>query len=234
MDALNQLPNYLIRGEQWAAFWNVYESYMNYNWTASVPLSQLKFNWSQHQQDSFQAVKALYHSQATQEELAWFNEFDLERVLRAARSYYMVLYGYYGKGFVSGFKDSRYVCGRSFESGRCAEFFHGFMDFLRKLCLDVKVIFNSRTSASRDDNAKLYDMDPSKQEDDWARDLAETHRLYDAYAAAHGGHVLRVLYEDMFHPQKNATVARQLLEFLREDPNTPITFNRMPPAKVGP
>lgn len=28
MDALNQIPNYLIRGEQHGALWNVYESYM--------------------------------------------------------------------------------------------------------------------------------------------------------------------------------------------------------------
>ncbi|GIL90750.1 hypothetical protein Vretifemale_18427, partial [Volvox reticuliferus] len=228
MDALNQLPHYLIRGEQWAAFWNIYESYLNFRWTTTEPLSQLKFNWTAYQDASFETIKSLYDHEAPKEKLPWFNEFPQERIIAAIQSYYAILYGYYGQSFVSGFKDSRYVCGRSFSTGRCAEFFNGFLPFLRSLCLEVKVLLNTRSSPSLSTNMKLYSMERSQSEEDFLRDLNETHALYDSYVAGNPDHAFRVFYEDMFDPDKNATLAMQLLEFLGEDPTTPIRFNRMP------
>ncbi|GLI71555.1 hypothetical protein VaNZ11_016794 [Volvox africanus] len=228
MDALNQLPHYLIRGEQWAAFWNIYESYLNFKWTTTEPQSQLKFNWTAYQDASLETIKNLYNQEAPREKLPWFNEFPQERIIAAIRSYYAVLYGYYGQSFVSGFKDSRYVCGRSFTTDRCAEFFNGFLPFLRSLCNKVKVLFNTRTSASLSANMKLYDMDRSRSEEDFLKELNETHALYDSYVAGNSDHAFRVFYEDMFDPAKNTTLAMEILEFLDEDPATPIRFNRMP------
>ncbi|GFR42806.1 hypothetical protein Agub_g3695 [Astrephomene gubernaculifera] len=207
----------------------------NFNWTVTVPLSQKKFNWSEHQEASFHGIKHLYDEGAAVEKLSWFNEFSTERVMAAARSYYAVLYGYYGKNFVSGFKDSRYVCGHSFQSGRCQEVFLGFMTFLRNICLDVKMIFNSRASASFGANSKLYDREPRNTQEAFVRDLNETHALYDAYVRSNPDHALRVFYEDMYDAEKNATLVRQLLQFLGEDnklPANPIRFNRMPPSST--
>ncbi|GFR51935.1 hypothetical protein Agub_g14456 [Astrephomene gubernaculifera] len=231
MDALNQLPNYLIRGEQYAAIWNIYESYMNFNWTIADPLSQLKFNWSERPHATFKEVKDLYDKEAVTEKLPWFNEFNLDRIMAAARTYYAILYGYYGKGFVSGFKDSRYVCGESFESWRCAEVFNGFMTFLRKLCLDVKVVFNTRTSDSFESNTRLFHQMARFSVDEFSKNLKETHRLFNDYAKNNPDLAFHVFYEEMYDAQKNATLARNLLQFLKEDPSFPIRFTRMPASR---
>nr|ADI46940.1 MTM0775 [Volvox carteri f. nagariensis] len=228
MDALNQLPHYLIRGEQYAAFWNVYESFMNFRWTTNEPSNQGLFNWTAYKYAPLSTIKGLYNREAPHVELPWFNEFPQERIFVAARSYYAALYGFYGGNFVSGFKDSRFVCGKSFSRGRCSELFGGFMHFLQTICLDVKVLLNTRASSSLASNRKLYAMSRDQSEEDFLRDLNETHSLYDSYLSQNSDHAFRVFYEDLYNPSRNTTLAKRLLEFLGEESSTPIRFTRMP------
>nr|ADI46849.1 MTF0992 [Volvox carteri f. nagariensis] len=196
MDALNQIPHYLIRGEQWAAFWNIYEAFLNFEWTMTEPVCQRVFNWTTYNFAELGLVKELYDMEAPRQKLPWFNEFPQERLLAAIRSYYNVLYGYYGRNLVSGFKDSR-----------CVSSFNGFMAFLRTLCLDVKVLLNTRLPSSFGTSMKIHGMEQSLPEDDFRKDLMETYALFDSYVTRNTDHAFRVFYEDMHDPAVSKSLA---------------------------
>ncbi|KAG2486806.1 hypothetical protein HYH03_014605 [Edaphochlamys debaryana] len=198
-------------------------------YTITKPLSQIQFNWSQHHNDSLTEIKSLYGQRAVAEKLPWFTEFTLERVKAAAQAYYTVLYGQYGKGVVSGFKDSLYMCGRSFSLNptECSIQFDSFIRFLRDLCLDVKLIFNSRFESSLSANAKLVARE-RRQPERMQAELNATLDLWDAYVLDHPNHAMRIYYDDLYDAQRNVTIAQALLSFLGEDPKTPVSFARMP------
>ncbi|GIL61714.1 hypothetical protein Vafri_16111 [Volvox africanus] len=238
MDALNQIPNYLVRGEHWRAVGNMYDAYRRFqDVLATAERHSLRFDSANT--DSFYSAKQVYGTKLASragKDLGLFNEFGSDRVLQATRAYYASLYGYYGEDVVSGFKEIRYVCGKFLPAAReCGIEFQSFMAFLQSLCIDVKLIFNSRTAASTVPNLKLYLMDQSGRRSplDFAHDLGATHTLYDYYARKNPSNAFRVYMEDMFNPQKNATLARDLLTFLGEDPQTPIAFDRMPSWSTG-
>ncbi|GLI71052.1 hypothetical protein VaNZ11_015967 [Volvox africanus] len=238
MDALNQIPNYLVRGEHWRAVGNMYDAYRRFQ-DALMAAERHSLRFDGGNVDSVYSIKQVYDTKlATQagKDLGLFNEFGSDRVLQATRAYYASLYGYYGEDVVSGFKEIRYVCGKFLPAARkCGLQFQSFMGFLQSLCTDVKLIFNSRNTALTVTNLKLYLMDQSNLRDplDFALDLGATHTLYDYYVRKNPSHAFRVYMEDMFDPQKNATLARDLLTFLGEDPKTPIAFDRMPPWNTG-
>ncbi|GIM13675.1 hypothetical protein Vretimale_16740, partial [Volvox reticuliferus] len=194
LDAVNQLPNYLIRGEQGGAFWYLYMS-----WRLLVQSAKHAYEFHTHAKQaavrfgerpsgwlSFNTVKQVYDTYAVRKKLPWFNDMHHSRVTDAARAFYLAAYGYHGPGIVSGFKEIRFVCGRAFPSPGCNyEDFDDFLQFLRSLCTDVKVLLNSRSSAAIADNGKLGKMlvrngvinDTAKFE----ADLTVTHSWYDRY-----------------------------------------------------
>ncbi|GIL93110.1 hypothetical protein Vretifemale_20561 [Volvox reticuliferus] len=100
------------------------------------------------------------------------------------------------------------------------------------LLVQLQVLLNSRSSAAIADNGKLGKMlvrngvinDTAKFE----ADLTVTHSWYDRYVKEHPSSGFRVLMEDMFNPEKNATLARRLLKFLGESTEREISFVRMP------
>ncbi|KAG2423025.1 hypothetical protein HYH02_015374 [Chlamydomonas schloesseri] len=144
---------------------------------------------------------------------------------------------------VSGFKEVRFVRGRAFHSESSTyDDFDNFIQFLRLLCTDMKVLLNSRASASLEDNYKLegmlsYNGVLKTNNETFLRDLQLTHEWYDRYAEAHPDHAFRVTMEDMFNPEVNGTLVRRLISFLGESPDAypHVVFNRMPtwsnPAK---
>ncbi|GLI63199.1 hypothetical protein VaNZ11_006098, partial [Volvox africanus] len=241
LDAVNQLPNYLIRGEQGGAFWYLYVAwrmlvssakhageFQSYAKAAAERFGDRPSGWL-----SFKSVKQIYEAYAVQKKLPWFNDMHHSRLTDAARAFYLAAYGYHGSGIVSGFKEVRFVCGRAFPSPSCNyKEFDNFLRFLRSLCTDVKVLFNSRSSAAHTDNMKLGNMlarngvinDTAQFE----ADLNVTHSWYDRYVKEHPCCGFRVLMEDMFNPEKNVTLARQLLKFLGESTRRKISFVRMP------
>ncbi|GFR50037.1 hypothetical protein Agub_g12076 [Astrephomene gubernaculifera] len=227
MDALNQIPHYLIRGETWVAHGNLFSAYQHLREARTSP-GQEFFHFAKIR-ERFKDVKLAYGKRAETTRLPFFNEFSEDRVLLATRAYYTVLYGHYGKDVVSGFKEIRYVCGVYFNQTRCDEHFQEFVGFLRGMCHDVKFLFNTRLSASLESNIKRFQMfDNVTFATDFTHLLNKTHTLYDNYAMQHSDHAFRVYMEDMFNIERNATLARNLLQFLGEDTSIPIRFNRMP------
>ncbi|GFR45866.1 hypothetical protein Agub_g7317 [Astrephomene gubernaculifera] len=245
MDSLNQLPNYFIRGEQEAAFYHLFMTwrmlkrswYRSREFNASIQAFEARRGPGAAAHLRYGKVKEVYDKYAVKKKLPWFNDLHPERLLEAVRGFYAATYGYHGAGTVSGFKEVRFVRGRAL-TGTDASYqgFVEFVHFLRMLCLDVKVLLNSRASASLDDNYKLVDMLERNgvlealhaDNATFVRDLEITHGWYDRYAAEYPDHAFRVIMEDMFDAKKNATLARRLLSFLGEDPATPIRFDRMP------
>ncbi|GIL48621.1 hypothetical protein Vafri_5094 [Volvox africanus] len=228
MDALNQIPNYLIRGENWAAHYNLFNAYQR---MSSIPQSpgQSYIHWREHRQASFHTVKSLYEAQAYQRKLPFFHEFQVDRVLIATRAYYKVLFGHYGNGVVAGFKETRYVCGTAFGSNQCSEQFSAYLHFLRRTCIRTKVFLLSRTDNSVHANPDIFEPLTGGQKLLAERDLERTHQLYDDYVRNNPEHAFRVHMEGMFDHKRNATLARNILTFLQEDPFLPIQFTRMPP-----
>ncbi|GIL86031.1 hypothetical protein Vretifemale_14312 [Volvox reticuliferus] len=98
MDALNQIPNYLIRGEHWRAVGNMYDAYRRFQ-EALKASEHHSLQLDGGQLDSFDAVKHVYGTKlASYNDLGLFNEFGSDRVLQATQAYYATLYGYYGEG----------------------------------------------------------------------------------------------------------------------------------------
>ncbi|GFR50041.1 hypothetical protein Agub_g12088 [Astrephomene gubernaculifera] len=228
MDALNQIPHYLIRGETWRAHGNLFDAYQHLCEARTSP-GQEFFHFA-NIRERYIDVKLAYGKLAETTKLPFFNEFSEDRILLATRAYYTVLYGHYGKDVVTGFKEIRYVCGELyFNQTRCGEHFQKFVRFLRGMCHDVKFLFNTRLSASLESNVKRFQMfNNATFAADFTHLLNETHTLYDNYAMQHSDHAFRVYMEDMFNIKRNATLARNLLQFLGEDTTIPIRFNRMP------
>ncbi|GLC49888.1 hypothetical protein PLESTB_000319700 [Pleodorina starrii] len=248
VDALNHLPHYLIRGEQKGAFWFLYQAWRALERVTHVQnefqslqrKAEERFGERSASRLTYDTVKKAYDTYAVQTKLPWFNDLHLVRLTDAARAFYAETYGYHGPGIVSGFKEIRFVCGQAFPSPGCRySDFVKFLRFLRQLCTDVKLLLNSRSSHSAADNAKLIGMMPwasllspkcgTNDTASFEQDLATTHEWYDRYVQEHRSSAFRVVMEDMFDPQRNATLARQLLQFLGEDPAAhSISFTRMP------
>ncbi|KXZ52490.1 hypothetical protein GPECTOR_9g534 [Gonium pectorale] len=238
-DALNQLPNYLIRGEQEGAYWYLYLAWrmLESAWSHSTDYRESSAELEAEvgpgaaSRPSFHFVKGVYDRTAVRRKLPWFNDLHPERLLEAVRGFYNATYGYHGPGVVSGFKDIRFVRGRAFPSADSTYAdFANFLAFLRRMCGDVKFLLNSRASSSQDANKKLMNMLdlPESERKGFVQDLRETHAWYDRYAAQNPDHAFRIHMEAMFDPKINGTMARRLLAFLGEDPDTPISFARMP------
>ncbi|GLC39533.1 hypothetical protein PLESTM_000909000 [Pleodorina starrii] len=227
MDALNQIPSFLIRGENWAAHYNLFNAYQR---MSEIPRSpgQSYIDWSEHRQASFHTVKSLYEAQASRRKLPYFHEFQVDRVMIATRVYFKVLFGHFGDGVITGFTETRYVCGLKFSSHRCAEEFNAFLNFLRKTCTRTKVLLLSRSDPSTHANPEVFEPLTGGKRLMAEKDLERTHQLYDEQAEAFPEHTFRIHMEDMFDHQRNATLARNLLLFLQEAPATPIRFMRMP------
>ncbi|KXZ54679.1 hypothetical protein GPECTOR_4g745 [Gonium pectorale] len=169
----------------------------------------------------------MYESKASKQKLPFFNEFHPERVIIASRAYYNTLYGHYGEGIVTGFKEIRYVCGLSLNENECAREFSSFASFLKRLCLDLLLL--TRISSSSHANPQLFEGVPEGyQKSKVERNLQKTFEVYDSYADSHPENAYRLHTEHMFDPQKNATLARNILGFLQEEPTLPIAFTRMP------
>ncbi|GFR51980.1 hypothetical protein Agub_g14507 [Astrephomene gubernaculifera] len=236
MDALNQIPNYLIRGEHWSAFWNLYSAYLRLKEVKFGPGQEL-FEWPKHANDGASEIKQAYERHAPITRLPLFSEIMDDRIMLATRMYYSVLYGHYGEGTVSGFKEIRYVCGTYFgHRATCTENFHAFTRFLRGLCGEVKMIFNTRYTPSLEQNAKLFYMDNTtvgRTANTFQDELVQTHALFDEYTKNNPDHAFRVYLRDMYDPKRNWTLAQNLLQFLGEKQNIPIRFNRMPGWQPG-
>ncbi|GLC45489.1 hypothetical protein PLESTM_001741300 [Pleodorina starrii] len=242
VDALNQLPNYLIRGEQEGGFWFLYLAWRALERAAEhsreIQSLQRKAEAGSRERSAsrltYDTVKKVYDTYAVHTKLPWFSDLNLARLTDAARAFYAETYGYHGPGIVSGFKELRFVCGRAFSSPGCRySDFANFLLFLRQLCTDVKLLLNSRSSHSAADNAKLSSMlfkrGVLNDTASFEQDIVTTHEWYDRYVQEHRSIAFRVMMEDMFDPQRNATLARQLLQFLGEDPAAhSISFTRMP------
>ncbi|KXZ50411.1 hypothetical protein GPECTOR_16g585 [Gonium pectorale] len=254
VDALNQLPNYFIRGEHKAAF-----HYLYLTWRC------LKFTWSMAREfrngtvrvlqaasasadDAsgagsgaaaaasralshvpFDVAKQAYNSVAPTMKLPWFSDVHPDRTKEAMRSFYGMLYGYQGAGFVSGFKEIRYVRNGRFPVPNATYVdFADFIAFLRNMCVDVKVLLNTRAKPDLASNRKLHRM-MGRNHGASAEAFEENMRITHVwYASENPQHSMRVLMEDMFDPKVNATLARNILTFLGEDPNARIDFARMP------
>ncbi|GFR46423.1 hypothetical protein Agub_g7928, partial [Astrephomene gubernaculifera] len=197
MDALNQIPNYLIRGENWAAHLNLFHAYQRLSTLPRAP-GQSYINWAEHRHASFQTVKSLYEGQASSRNLPFFTEFQIDRVIIATRLYYNVLYGRYGDGVVSGFKEIRYVCGISLDSNKCEEHFSQFLAFLRRLCIHVKVLLLTRSLHTYYANPGIFEGLAESLRQKTEKDLEKTHEVYDAFVERYPEVVFRVHTEDMF------------------------------------
>ncbi|GIL74019.1 hypothetical protein Vretimale_5045 [Volvox reticuliferus] len=197
MDALNQIPNYLIRGENWAANYNLFNAYQR---ICSIPRSpgQSYINWREHGHASLHTVKSLYEAQANRRKLPFFHEFDTDRVIIATRVYYKVLFGHFGDGIVTGSKETRYVCGTTFASHKCEEQFSAFLKFLKKICISTKVLLLTRTDHSTHANPDIFEPLTGGEKILMERNLGKTHQLYDEYVSYYPEHAFRVHMEDMF------------------------------------
>ncbi|KAG2485777.1 hypothetical protein HYH03_015489 [Edaphochlamys debaryana] len=236
------IPNYFIRGEQEGAFYYLYLTWrlldISYSHSHDFIDSVKRMEKEQGERAvghmDLKGVKSIYERFAVQKKLPWFNDMHPYRNLEAARNFYTTTYGYHGPDVVSGFKEVRFVRGRAFQPGASSyRDFEGFIRFMRHMCGNVRVLFNSRRSASLDDNWKLEAMltrNGVRKVDKQAfqEDMQITHEWYDKYAKENPEHSMRVIMEDMFDPKVNETLARELLSFLGEDPATPIKFDRMP------
>ncbi|KAG2486803.1 hypothetical protein HYH03_014602 [Edaphochlamys debaryana] len=235
MDALNQIPSHLVRGENYGALHNMLQAAGLLNQSVNAR-NQAMFKW-QHAED-FRTVKAKYHQAAVRHKLPFFSDITEGRVLAATRAWYNVLYGHFGKDVVSGFKEVRFCCGTvggSFPVESCEEQFGELVGFLGRLCVRPKFIFCTRRSTSFEDNRKLYAMREESNrppEDVFMRGVNLTIALYDDYSARNPTRAFRLYTEDMFDPTVNATLAQNMLRFLGERP-TKISFARMPGWSSG-
>eukprot|EP00198_Chlamydomonas_reinhardtii_P011406 XP_001700743.1 predicted protein [Chlamydomonas reinhardtii] len=144
MDAVNQLPRYLVRGEQGGAFHHL--------WLAARQLQEafgesgrgsgrgrlvgeeagageggggvtalVPAGWDESRLD-FGTVKAIYDRHAPLKKLPWFNDFHPKRLADAARAFYATLYHYHLPGQRGQRGQQELVSGFKeirFVSGRC-------------------------------------------------------------------------------------------------------------------
>ncbi|KAG2451752.1 hypothetical protein HYH02_003531 [Chlamydomonas schloesseri] len=245
VDALNQMPHFFVRMEQEGAYWYLYLAWRllekaythSRDFVASVRSVEATAGKTAAAHLSYRAAKGIYEQFATRKKQPWFNDLHPVRMREAIRAFYAITYGYHGPGVVSGFKEVRFVRGRAFSSESSTyDDFEDFINFLRLLCTDMKVLLNSRASASLEDNYKLESMLArngvlkTTSNETFLRDLQLTHEWYDRYAEAHPDHALRVIMEDMFDPEVNGTLVRRLISFMGEPPDAypHVVFNRMP------
>ena len=57
----------------------------------------------------FQQVKDIYNSWATVDKMPWFNDLHPQRVAASFKAQYAAMYGNYGPGRVSGWKEIKYT-----------------------------------------------------------------------------------------------------------------------------
>ncbi|KAG2492901.1 hypothetical protein HYH03_008815 [Edaphochlamys debaryana] len=247
VDAVNQLPGYFVEGEQEGAFYYLYLAWRLLGMAYTHSEDYIKYV---HKMDTrggaegqrlashlpLEEVRALYFDTSERKKVPWFNDLHPARMTEAVRAFFAATYGYHGPDVVSGFKEVRFVRGRAFPASATYKDFVGFMAFTRNLCADTKILLNSRRDSTLESNAKLWAMLSrnkvvSSDEETFTADLAATHEWYDEYARRNPHHALRVIMEDMYDVEKNATLARKLVAFLGEDPEAEgrhVSFARLP------
>ncbi len=122
--------------------------------------------------------------------------------------------------YVVGFKEIRYSPA-DFPSYEALE---RFLDFLRGLYEDSKVVLNMRRNASATAASGFFG-----EQGGWGPLLETTAAWFRQYALARAG-TLTVAYEDMFDPSTNHTLAQGLLRLMGQPEHLNITFARL--AKV--
>eukprot|EP00198_Chlamydomonas_reinhardtii_P008514 XP_001697851.1 predicted protein [Chlamydomonas reinhardtii] len=228
VDALNQMPHFFVRMEQEGAYWYLYLAWSHSkDFASSVRRVEGSAGPTAAAHLSYRAAKGIYDNFAVRKKIPWFNDLHPVRMREAVRAFYTITYGYHGPGIVSGFKEVRFVRGRAFSSDSSTyKDFEDFIAFLRLL----------RASASLEDNYKLESMLSrngvlkTTSNETFLNDLTTTHQWFDRYAEEHPDHAFRVIMEDMFNPERNRTLVRDMLTFLGESPDTfrDVIFNRMP------
>ena len=173
---------------------------------------------------------------------AWFSNFQQRQHECAASSYFKNLYGYGDFGeYVVGFKEIRHAenldqllrvkdfnpwlgnrASNATYHKRSYLTYERYLNFLRGLCHDSKVLFNMRRNVDYSIGQGFYKGRGQLME--------EIAGWMERYRARVGGAVARVIYyEDMFDPSTNATLGCELatwLEASRE--GCDVRFDRVP------
>lgn len=234
-DALNQLPNVYIRGE------NNNMLRMLYN------IEQVSLQNSKKYPRLGDAVGPMSEKKEYEQHVlagnkpAWYSLFQAGAASCASSSYFKHLYGYGGfHSYNVGFKEIRHADGLGMllklENQRPWIFprygaivyktYDSYLDWMRGLCQNSKIIFNMRREYDYTRGQGFY----VGKGDILKRNIEWMHR----YRKAHRSSCHLVYYEDMFDPKTNATVLKNVAAFLgikNNDVPLGATFARVPRSR---
>lgn len=241
LDALNQLDNVFIRGENFGMFQQLHDAS-----AIAAQLSDQRLSTG----SAASKEKAMYyrHVVVEQKKPAWYNVFPVNVPACAFKMLFKQLYGYGDfADYIVGFKEIRYLpffhtqlqfdnrrrSGRSYPGNAhtlamstYAQFAH-HMDFLSNLCSRPMLVFNLRRNSTGTSRSNFYTG--------IAEPVGEIIAALDAfggwvveYSSVNPDTTFTVYFEDMFDVSKNQTLAASLVSFVGVPPQK-ITFARLSP-----
>lgn len=231
-DALNQLPNVYIRGE------NNNMLRMLYNIEQVALQNSKKYPKIGDHLGPLSEKKEYELHVLGGNKPAWYNVFQPGAAACASSSYFKHLYGYGGfHSYTVGFKEIRHAdgLGTLFKlaaqppwifprySGIVYKTYDAYLDWMRSLCQHSKIIFNMRREYNYTRGQGFYvgRGDVLKRNIEWMHRYRKAHRR--------SSHI--VYYEDMFDPTKNVTILKDLATFIgikKDDIPLGTTFARVP------
>lgn len=232
-DALNQMPNVYIRGE------NQNMLQFLYNLEQIALQNSRKYpKKDDHVGAAFE--KAEYEAFVLRgNKPAWYSMFQANAAECAKSSYFRELYGYGNfRSYIVGFKEIRHAANLpsmlkleserpwtfpKYRNGSIYETYERYLDWMRGLCMDSKIIFNMRREYNYSKGQGFYigKGDTLKRNIEWMR----------RYQRAHRDKTHVVYYEDMFDKSKNSTIVEQLASFIGVKNDAVlkrVTFARVP------
>eukprot|EP01025_Chloroclados_australasicus_P040994 TRINITY_DN4318_c0_g1_i1.p1 TRINITY_DN4318_c0_g1~~TRINITY_DN4318_c0_g1_i1.p1 ORF type:complete len:290 (+),score=6.40 TRINITY_DN4318_c0_g1_i1:131-1000(+) len=219
MAALNQVDGIFIRGENNAMFQEV-QSIHNL-------IQALSYTYRLGNASSLDIDKK-YNVLVEKKRLAWHNNFPTNTADCLSKYIFKYLYGS-GKfdNYIVGFKEIRFRehdkpvmvwNGRrpieTFYQSYVNSYktFENRMNFLKTLCLQPQIMLNIRKNITATMHSNFYNSQQAH-----ARSLPQLQEYIIRYHQQHPNDTLLVYYEDMYDRSVNATLARQVLQFLRID-----------------
>jgi len=230
-DAMNQIPGVYIRGEN--------NGMLKFLYNTNQIASQLTKRVSRASDPKGPDAEKMAYDTFVKEgnKPAWYSQFQPGVAECARTTYFKRLFGYGGFGeYIVGFKEIRHNSDLETllalenthpwtfrrRNGTLYSTYDKYLDFIRTLCVDTKIIFNLRRNYDYTAGQGFY----KKKGDILLRNVQWMYR----YAQAHKKIVHFVYYEDMFDGTKNGTVLKDLASFLHLDQRLVqnVSFTRLP------